>query len=93
MAVTMVALGRACGRSRNAAGVITSVEKFFGDLPPDEGFHIPRPGDPPRSLLIAAVLACSSGDHRDRRRFYNLFAELFGYSSSRSARTDDACSW
>ena len=79
MAVTMVALV-ALWLIADAAGVIHSVEKFFGDLLADQGLHLPRRRDPARRAagrravlvvlqIVITVIAAA---------FYNIFAELFG---------------
>jgi hypothetical protein len=78
MAVTMVALV-ALWVIADAAGVITSVEKFFGDLLQTEDFTF-LDGEILRgALLVSAVLVVLQIVITViAAAFYNVFAELFG---------------
>jgi hypothetical protein len=78
MAVTMVALV-ALWAIADAAGVIRSVEKFFGDLLQTKDFTFLDQEILRGALLIAAVLVVLEVVITViAAAFYNLFAELFG---------------
>ena len=68
MAVTMVALV-ALWAIADAAGVIHSVEKFFGRPAADEGLHLPRRCDPPgRAARVGGARGAPDRHHGDRGR-------------------------
>jgi hypothetical protein len=78
MAVTMVALV-ALWLIADAAGVIHSVEKFFGDLLQTKNFTFLDAEILRGALLVAAVLVgLQSVITVSAAAFYNVFAELFG---------------
>jgi Transmembrane domain of unknown function (DUF3566) len=78
MAVTMVALV-ALWAIADAAGVIHSVEKFFGDLLQTKNFTFLSGEILRGTLLVAAVLVVLQIVITViAAAFYNLFAELFG---------------
>jgi hypothetical protein len=78
MAVTMVALVALWGIA-DAAGVIHSVEKFFGDLLQTKDFTFLDAEILRGALLVAAVLVVLQIVITViAAAFYNVFAELFG---------------
>ncbi len=63
----------------DAFGVIHNVEKFFGDLFDDKGFHFLSPEILRASTLIGLALVCLLTMWTVlAAAFYNLFAELVG---------------
>ena len=68
-----------CGRSRDAAGVVHSVEKFFGDLLQTKDFTFLDEEILRGALLVAAVFVVLAVVITViAAAFYNMFAELFG---------------